>query len=171
MTTFVDGAATFAPVTGPLRDWLREQPAIVAAVATDTSGLPAVYAGGRPANVRDVDTVIACYAAGGTSGGTGLDRPFMRFDVWAKSAETAEQVAHTLRSVLDHAAGAVLAAAADVTVERGDVRYARSRNGEPDTPPRLVGADTAPPIWAPDPDDNSPRFVVTTTLTVQAVSI
>lgn len=154
MTTFVDGAATFAPLTAPLRDWLRENAEIAAAVGTDANGTPQVYAGGIPdaADLSD-GPAISLYTAGGLDGGVLLDRPFARFNVWATSAVVAEQVAYTLRSVLEHAAGAALGTQADPS----DVR--------------LVGADTAAPLWAPDPDTNRPRFVVTSTLTVQAVGI
>ena len=100
MTTFVDGAATFAPISAPLRDWLREHADLAAHIGT-----------------------------------------------------VAEATAYALRSVLAHAAGAALGLAADPS----DVR--------------LTGADTAPPLWAPDPDTNRPRYVVTSTLTVQAAGI
>lgn len=154
MTTFVDGAATFAPVQAPLRDWLREQTALTAVLGTDTNGTAQVYAGGLPDAV-DLTSgpAVVLYAAGGLDGGTGLDRPFCRFNVWAAEAPDAEAAAYKLRSVLDHARGAALGPAADPSAVR------------------LVGADTAPPIWAPDPDTNRPRFVVTSTLTVQAVSV
>lgn len=152
--TFVDGAATFAPVMAPLRDWLREQDDLVALCGTDTNGTAQVYAGGLP-DAADLTNgpAVVLYTAGGLDGGTLLDRPFVRFNVWAETAPDAEQVAYTLRSVLDHAAGAALGPAADPS----DVR--------------LAGADTAAPLWAPDPDTNRPRFVVTTTLTVQAVGV
>ena len=154
MTTFVDGAATFAPVQAPLRDWLREQSALASLLGTDTNGTVQVYAGGFPPAVDLTDgPAVALYTAGGLDGGTALDRPFARFNVEATSAEAAEDVAYALRSVLEHAAGAALGPVADPS----DVR--------------LVGADTAPPLWAPDPDTNQPRFVVTATLTVQAVGI
>lgn len=152
--TFVDGAATFAPVQAPLRDWLRERPALTAVLGTDANGTVQVYAGGLPDAVNLADgPAVVLYTAGGLDGGTGLDRPFCRFNVWGEDAPTAEAAAYTLRSVLDHAAGAALGPVADPS----DVR--------------LVGADTAAPLWAPDPDTNRPRFVVTSTLTVQAVGI
>lgn len=152
MTTFVDGAATFAPLQAPLRDWLREQAALIALLGTDANGTVQVYAGGIPDAVDLTDgPAVELYTAGGLDGGTLLDRPFCRFNVWAETAPDAEQVAYTLRSVLDHAAGAALGPALDPS----DVR--------------LAGADTAAPLWAPDPETNRPRFVVTTTLTVQAV--
>ena len=56
-------------------------------------------------------------------------------------------------SILDHARGAALGLVADPSEVR------------------LVGADTAAPLWSPDPDTRRPRFVVTSTLTVQAVGI
>lgn len=150
MTTFVDGAATFAPVQAPLRDWLREQ--MAADVGTDTNGTAQVYAGGFPDAVDLTDgPAIALYTAGGLDGGTALDRPFVRFNIEATTAPDAEACAYTLRAVLDHAAGAALG----TTATPSQVR--------------LAGADTAPPLWAPDPDSSRPRFVVTTTLTVQAV--
>ena len=154
MTTFVDGAATFAPVSAPLRDWLREHDDLAAHVGTDTNGTVQVYAGGFPDAVDLTNgPAVSLYTAGGLDGGTLHDRPFSRFNVVASSASDAEQVAYTLRSVLEHAAGAALGTQADPS----DVR--------------LAGADTASPIWAPDPDSNRPRFVVTATLTVQAVGI
>jgi hypothetical protein len=96
---------------------------------------------------------IDLYTAGGLDGGTLHDRPFVRFNVVALTGTVAEATAYALRSVLAHAAGAALGLAADPS----DVR--------------LTGADTAPPLWAPDPDTNRPRYVVTSTLTVQAVGI
>lgn len=154
MTTFVDGAATFAPVTAPLRDWLREHADLAAHRGTDTNGTEQVYAGGFPDAV-DLTSgpAIALYTAGGLNGGTALTRPFARFNVEALSAETAEATAWALISVLDHAAGAALGLQADPSEVR------------------LAGADTAPPLWSPDPDTRRPRFVVTSTLTVQAVGI
>ncbi len=154
MTTFVDGAATFAPVTTPLRDWLREHADLAAHRGTDTNGTEQVYAGGYPDAV-DLTTgpAIALYTAGGLDGGTALDRPFVRFNVEALSAETAEAAAYALRSVLAHAAGAALGTAADPS----EVRLAK--------------ADTPAPLWSPDSDTNRPRYVVTSTLTVQAVGI
>lgn len=152
--TFVDGAATFAPVTAPLRDWLREQTDLTASLGVDTNGTVQVYAGGIPdaADLTD-GPAVEVHTAGGLNGGTGFDRPFVRLTVLAENASDAEEAAYLLRAVLDHAHGQTLGpAAAPSTV-------------------RLTGADTAPPIWAPDPDSRTPRFVVTTTLTVQAVSI
>lgn len=153
MTTFVDGVAEFAPVQAPLRDWLREQTALTALVGTDTNGTAQVYAGGLP-DAADLTNgpAVVLYTAGGLDGGTALDRPFCRFNVWADNggALEAEAVAYKLRHVLQQARGAALGPAADPSEVR------------------LVGADTAAPLWAPDPDTNRPRFVVTTTLTVQA---
>lgn len=152
MTTFVDGVAEFAPVQAPLRDWLREQTALTALVGTDTNGTAQVYAGGLP-DAADLTNgpAVVLYTAGGLDGGTALDRPFCRFNVWAAEAPDAEAVAYKLRHVLQQARGAALGPAADPSEVR------------------LVGADTAAPLWAPDPDSRTPRFVVTTTLTVQAV--
>jgi hypothetical protein len=154
VTTFVDGAATFAPVSAPLRDWLREHDDLAAHRGTDINGTEQVYAGGFPDAINLADgPAFALYTAGGLDGGTGLDRPFVRFNVIAETATAAEAAAYALRSVLDHAAGAALGTEADPSEVR------------------LAGADTAPPLWAPDPDSNRPRFVVTTTLTVQAVGV
>jgi len=153
VTTFVDGAATFAPVTAPLRDWLREH--FATEVGTDTEGRPQVYAGGTLPAAVDLASgpAVSFSTAGGLDGGTLHDRPFARFNIWAESATDAEACAYALRAVLAHAAGAALGTTADPS----DVR--------------LAGADTAAPLWAPDPDNNRPRFVVTSTLTVQAVSV
>ena len=154
MTAFVDGAATFAPLSAPLRDWLREHDDLAAHIGTDTNGTEQVYAGGFPDAVDLADgPAIDLYTAGGLDGGTLHDRPFVRFNVVALTGTVAEATAYALRSVLAHAAGAALGLAADPS----DVR--------------LTGADTAPPLWAPDPDTNRPRYVVTSTLTVQAVGI
>ena len=71
----------------------------------------------------------------------------------ADTGTAAEACAYRLRAVLDHARGAALG----TTEDPSEVR--------------LKGADTAAPLWAPDPDDNRPRYVVTATLTVQAVGI
>lgn len=152
MTTFVDGVTEFAPIQAPLRDWLRERTALTALLGTDTNGTEQVYAGGLPdaANLTSGPAVVL-YTAGGLDGGTGLDRPFARFNIWAEEAPDAEAVAYKLRHVLSQAAGAALGPAASPSSVR------------------LVGADTAAPLWAPDPDTNRPRFVVTSTLTVQAV--
>jgi len=152
----VDLAATFAPPTVPLRDWLREQ--LAATVGTDANGIEMIYVGGLPdAAYTDGTlrgTAVSLYTAGGTDGGTALDRPFVRFNVWDESAATAEAAAYTLRALLDRTLpGTALGpAAAPSSV-------------------RLTGADTPAPIWAPDPDTATPRFVVTSTLTVQAVAV
>lgn len=151
MTTY-DLAATFAPVSAPLRDWLRERPALIAVLGTDTNGTVQVYAGGLPDAVDLADgPAISLYTAGGLDGGTALDRPFVRFNIWAQGAGAAEAAAYALRAVLDHAAGHALGPAATPSTVR------------------LAGAVTDPPLWAPDPDSRTPRFVVTATLTVQAV--
>lgn len=146
--TFVDGAATFAPVMAPLRDWLREE--FTASVGVDTNGTVQVYAGGIPDAV-DLDSgpAVELATAGGLDGGPVHTRPFVRFTIHAAGAYDAETAAWALKALLDHARGAAL--------------------GDSDV--RLAGADTEPPIWAPDPDSRTPRFVVTTTLTVQAVGI
>jgi len=155
MTTFVDGAATFAPLSAPLRDWLREHPDLAAHRGTDTNGTEQVYVAGFPDAV-DLTTgpAFSLYTAGGIDGGTLHDRPFVRFNVHALTAPAAEAAAYALRSVLAHAAGAALGLAADPS----DVR--------------LVGAQTESPIWSPDLDvPGASRYVVTSTLTVQAVGI
>lgn len=153
----VDLAATFAPPTVPLRDWLREQ--FAATVGTDANGTEMVYVGGLPDAAYAADgtlrgTAVALYTAGGTDGGVALDRPFVRFNVWAESAATAEAAAYSLRALLDRTLpGTALGLAASPSAVR------------------LIGADTPPPIWAPDPDLATPRFVVTSTITVQAVAV
>lgn len=150
----VDLAATFAPPTTPLRDWLREQ--FSASVGTDANGTRMVYAHGLPDAAYNAGTLrgtaVTLYTAGGTDGGTVHDRPFVRFNVWAESATTAEAAAYALKALMERTKpGTALGlAAAPSTV-------------------RLTGADVPSPIWAPDPDTNRPRFVVTATLTVQAV--
>ncbi len=155
MTTFIDGAATFAPVSAPLRDWLREHADLAAHRGTDTNGTEQVYVAGFPDSVSLASgPAFSLYTAGGTTGGTLLDRPFVRFNVHALTAPVAEAAAYALRSVLEHAAGAALGTQADPS----DVR--------------LVGAQTESPIWSPDLDlPGTSRFVVTSTLTVQAVGI
>lgn len=150
-----DLVATFAPVTVPLRDWLREH--FAASVGTDANGTEMVYAAGIPDaafNDRTLrGTAVALYTAGGVGGAvTTLDRPFVRFNVVDESAATAEVAAYSLRALLEHvppgtALGTSLAP----------------------SPVRLLGASTEPPLWAPELDALHPRFVVTATLTVQAV--
>lgn len=155
MTTFVDGAATFAPVSAPLRDWLREHADLAAHRGTDTNGTEQVYVAGFPDAVNlATGPAFSLYTAGGLDGGTLLDRPFVRFNVEALSAEVAEAAAYALRSVLEHAAGAALGTQADPSEVR------------------LVEAQTESPIWSPDLDlPGASRYVVTATLTVQAVGI
>lgn len=148
-----DLAATFAPVTQPLRDWLREQSGITALVGTDADSHKMVYAGGRPSSIADDATCIVLYTAGGLDGGTALDRPFVRFNCWASTMPAAEALAYALRNVLTRALPrtALGLAAAPSSV-------------------RLMGATADAPIWMPDPDGDRPRYVVTATLTVKAVS-
>lgn len=151
----VDLAATFAPPTVPLRDWLREQ--FAASLGTDASSRKMAYVGGLPPEAFDADgklrgTAVMLYTAGGTDGGTALDRPFMRLNVEAESATVAETAAYALRALLTRTVpGTALGLAASPSAVR------------------LVGADVPPPIWAPDPDSRTPRFVLTATLAVQAV--
>lgn len=153
-----DLVATFAPVTAPLRDWLREH---FTPAGTDSEGRKMVYAAGIPSEAFTQDgtgnllrgTCVTLYTAGGTEGGTGLDRPFVRFNVMDPSALAAEAAAYALRALLSHAVpGTALGTTASPS------------------PVRLAGADTQPPLWTPDLDaPRIARFVVTSTLTVQAV--
>lgn len=149
-----DLAATFAPVSAPLRDWLREQAGITALVGTDGRGKAMVYADGLPTEVDlSEDTAVVLYTAGGLDGGTAMDRPFVRFNCWAPTAPAAEALAYALRAVLERA-------------------LPQTRLGLAASPSnvRLMGATATAPIWMPDPDGDRPRYVVTATLTVRAVS-
>lgn len=150
----IDQAATFAPVTVPLRDEMRTDPAMVANVGTDSAGREMVYAGGIPTEAYQADgktlrgVVVVLAATGGLDGGTAYDRPFIRFSVYSSSAAEAEAAAYGLREWLAHLKPGLLLGSSQV---------------------RLAGAESEPPIWAPDPDTRTPRYVVTATLTVQAV--
>lgn len=79
---------TVAPVTKPLRDWLRGQ---IAAVGQR------VYAGGL-----EKDATLPAIALERVGGFTTepLDRPLIQFDVWASKGDTAETVAMALVSLL-----------------------------------------------------------------------
>lgn len=133
----VDLAATFAPPTVPLRDWLREN--FSATVGTDANGTEMVYAAGGLPDAAFTDgtlrgTAVTLYTAGGLDGGVAHDRPFLRFNIWDPSAATAEAAAYALRALLDHALpGTALGLAASPSSVR------------------LRGADTAPPLWAQTP--------------------
>ena len=98
---FVDGAATFAPLTAPLRatDCAGSSPPTSAPTATAPPG----YAGGTLPTPSTSTTAppFRFSHRGGLDGGTAMDRPFARFSVWALAASDAGR-APALR-VLDHA--------------------------------------------------------------------
>ena len=73
MTTFVDGAATFAPVQAPLRDWLREQ--MATDVGIDANGITQVYVGSFPDAIDLTGGRLEVYDKDGKT----IDRWVVRF--------------------------------------------------------------------------------------------
>lgn len=79
-----------APVTAPLRDWLRTH--------LTTSPAQQIYAGGLPSGTSG--SSVALFRVGGITDGA-IDRPLIQFDLRATTAPLAEALVADLLQLLE----------------------------------------------------------------------
>ena len=137
------------PVTTPLRDLLRAATSITVLLGDGTGG---IYAGD---NLPKDATLPAINMRRVSPGGDfeQLDQTLFRFDIWATAPASVEAVEVALRTYLEALASKPL------TPLTGASHRA------------VVLGVTAPPgVPVPDPDDSTPRVVVTANVTTKAVA-
>ena len=137
-----------AAVTGPLRDWLRDQTTVATLCGTDpVLNEPSIYAGGLAANAVLPAVVITKIGLG--ADGTTTETHLLQFDCWAPrgQAANAETLAAAVKTVLESSTRTTLGVS---TV-------------------RLLGATIEAEAALPDPDDGTPRTVVTASVTTTVV--
>lgn len=140
--------ATRAAVTGPLRDWLRDQTTVSTLCGTDpVLNEPSIYAGGLAANA--VLPAVVVSKVGLATGATSTESHLVQLDCWADrgQAANAETLAAAVKTALESAVNQLLGTS---TV-------------------RLLGATIEAEAALPDPDDGTPRFVVTASVTTTVV--
>ena len=140
--------ATRAAVTGPLRDWLRDQTSVSSLCGTDpVLNEPSIYAGGLAANAVLPAVVVSKVGLG--TGATSTESHLVQLDCWADrgQAANAEALAAAVKTALESAVNQLLGTS---TV-------------------RLLGAAIEAEAALPDPDDGTPRFVVTASVTTTVV--
>lgn len=139
-----------AAVTGPLRDWLRDQTAVASLCGTDpVLSEPSIYAGGLASG--HVLPAVVVTKVGLGSDATATETHLIQLDCWADrgQAATAEALAAAVKTTLESVTpGAPLG----------------------NSSVRLLGAVIEAEVALPDPDDGTPRFVVTASLTTTVVS-
>ena len=139
-------AITYPTATmGPIRDWLRTQDATLGASTR-------VYVGGVPRTIdpaTDGKTIALQRVAGGGDQYSPLMLPIVQFDCWASTGPDAEALANALEGLLTSTAhGTVL--------ESGVAAFA--------------GARIDSVVWLPDPDSDTPRYVVTALVAIKPAS-
>jgi hypothetical protein len=139
-----------AAVLGPVRDWLRDTTAVATLCGTDTTLTePSIYAGGLATSAVLPAVVLTKVGLG--ADGTTTENHLVQFDCWASKADgaaDAEALAAAVKTALESATGVALGASSV----------------------RLLGAQIEAEVALPDPDDGTPRYVVTATLTTTVVS-
>lgn len=142
-------AAPRAAVTGPVRDWLRDQTSVTTLCGTDpVLNEPSIYAGGLASG--HVLPAVTITKVGLSPDGTTTERHLLQFDCWAGrgQAATAEALAAAVKTAIEQVTpGTALGSSV-----------------------RLWGASIEAEVALPDPDDGAPRYVVTALLTTTVVS-
>lgn len=131
-------AVTIAPVETPVRDWLRSLN--VAGTVGDS-----VFCGGLPRGhdlTVDGDAIVVQRVAGVNDGP--IDQPTIQFNIWSKSGAQTEVIEAALRTLL--------LSTPEGTVLAGTTRF--------------HGAAGINSFWAPAPDTDHPRRIVTATLSI-----
>ena len=142
--------ATRAAVTGPLRDWLRSQYDITSLCGTDpVLNEPSIYAGGLAGGA--VLPAVVVTKVGLNSGATTTETHLLQFDCWADrgQAANAETLAAAVKTALESATPGTVLGTSFV---------------------RLLGAAIEAEAALPDPDDGTPRYVVTASVTTTVVA-
>lgn len=92
-----------APVTTPLRDWLRATSPVAGWFGLDaTLGVPSIYAmlaaGGIPPASAVLPALLLAKVGGGDDE-TAFDFPMVQFDIWGTSAAQVETIAADLHEL------------------------------------------------------------------------
>lgn len=139
-----------AAMLAPLRDWLRDQSAVATLCGTD-AGLnePSIYAGGIGSGA--VLPAIVITKVGLVGGPAVTEQTLVQFDCWAAKGNgaAAEELAAALKTALEQVTPGTQLASSTV---------------------RLLGAAIEAEAALPDPDDGTPRHVVTALVTTKVVS-
>lgn len=132
-------AAPRAAVLAPLRDWLRDQ---------GTLAGERVYAHGLPA--EPTLPAVSLTKIGLSPDGTVTERTLVQADCWHNrgQAALAEQLAAEVKTALEQAVPGTQLGSSTV---------------------RLMGADIEAEAALPDPDDGTPRYVLTALVTTKVV--
>lgn len=142
--------ATRAAVLAPLRDWLRDQATVATLCGTDV-GLaePSIYAGGLGSG--HVLPAVVLTKVGLTGLPSVTEQTLVQFDCWAAkgNAATAETLAAALKTALEQVTPGTQLGTSTV---------------------RLLGATIEAEAALPDPDDGTPRHVVTALVTTKVVA-
>lgn len=139
-----------AAVTGPLRDWLRNQYDITSLCGTDpVLNEPSIYAGGLASNAVLPAVVVSKVGLG--ADGTSTETHLIQIDCWADrgQAANAEALAAAVKTVLESVTPGTVLGSSFV---------------------RLLGATIEAEAALPDPDDGTPRYVVTASVTTTVVA-
>lgn len=139
-----------AAVTGPLRDWFRDQYDVTSLCGTDpVLNEPSIYAGGLASNA--VLPAVVVSKVGLAADGTTTERHLIQFDCWADrgQAAAAEALAAAVKTALEQATPSTVLGTSFV---------------------RLLGAQIEAEAALPDPDDGTPRYVVTASVTTTVVT-
>lgn len=139
-----------AAVVGPLRDWLRTVTGVTALTGTDaTIGQESIYAAGLGSGHTFPAVVIT--KVGLTPDGTTTEQTLVQFDCWAArgNAAAAEALAAAVKTALEQVTPGTQLGSSTV---------------------RLMGANIEAEVALPDPDDGTPRYVVTALATTKVVT-
>lgn len=134
-------AEIFADVEGALRTWLRAHPVVGPLV-----GNKHVFFGVPPGDPLPLPMIIVERIGGSPVGGdVQLDTANVSFSVWAKTKDSASRV--------ERAVCQALVSMGSEALDANTVGY---------------GASVFSRVWLPDPDSNTPRYVVTALVTNRA---
>lgn len=133
---------THAVLLRPVTTPLRDW--LRASTTFDTAPANQIYAGGLPTGITGESIVLI--RVGGFDDGS-FDRPLIQFDVRAATGTAAEALAANLKSLL-------------VSTPANTALTATLR---------FMGATVESDVWSPDQPGDTPRYVITTEITVQAL--
>lgn len=133
-------AAPRAAMLAPLRDWLR---------TTSTAAGSRVYAHGLPDN--PTFPCVALYKIGRNTDGTVTEQTMVQADCWAAKGQgaAAEVLAAEVKTALEQVVPGTQLGTSTV---------------------RLLGASIEAEVALPDPDDGTPRYVVTALVMTKVVA-
>lgn len=132
----------YVDIEGPLRDWLRTQPDLLAFL-----GAPRVYIG-IPNGVTFPLVNLQRVGGGPDGSDTNVENPLIQVDCWGRTGSRPN-------------AAALAALVASVFASQ-------TRTPLPNGPVLLGARVTLGPLWRPDPANDAPRYQVDVQLTVTA---